>query len=129
MECTLSYNVCPPPFSSYEGVPSGDFKTYAGSIADVVPFMHVGGWPGDPSWGTAGATIPWEVMSQVGDKSVAKRFYNSTSRGFVDFLSAQGDPAHKGLVRFGYYGDWLALDKGPNWQVRQSFARYCDCRM
>jgi hypothetical protein len=44
---------------NYEGVPGGDFKSTAGAIADVVPFMHVGGWPGDPSWGVAGATIPW----------------------------------------------------------------------
>ena len=104
----------------YTGLPPGGlhggFSEAQGSVADVVPYMHVGGWPGDPSWGIAGATIPWEVMTQTGDASVAADFYE-LARGVVEFHSRQGDPAHGGLVRFGYYGDWLSLQPVAKPQV------------
>jgi alpha-L-rhamnosidase len=100
----------------YTGLPpggtGGGFSAVAGSVADVVPYMHVGGWPGDPSWGIAGATIPWEVMAASGDLSFAERFY-PLAKGVVDFMGRNGDPALGGVVTFGYYGDWLSLEKSP----------------
>lgn len=51
-----NYNGLPPPENASTG-----FLNTSGSVADVVPFMHVGGWPGDPSWGVAGNTIPYHV--------------------------------------------------------------------
>ncbi|CAE8647962.1 unnamed protein product [Polarella glacialis] len=93
-------------FSGPEGAQG--FNDTQGSIADVVPFMDVGGWPGDPSWGIAGATIPWEVMVQARDLQIAEDHWD-TSKAVVDFLTRHGDPAAGGLVTFGYYGDWLHL--------------------
>jgi len=87
----------------------GGFAETSGSVADVVPYMGVGGWPGDPSWGLAGTTIPWEVMTQTGDESIVSEFYG-LAKGVVDFFSRQGDPKMGGLVSFGYYGDWLSLE-------------------
>ena len=92
-----------------------------------------------------------QVMTQTGDLSVAKEYYDvakgklKLSRtliyppllsfslsslvrawvplvltqacarlaptGVVDFFSRQGDPELDGLVTFGYYGDWLSLEK------------------
>jgi hypothetical protein len=51
----------------YTGVPGGLFNETHGSIADVVPFTHVGGWPGDPNWGAVGAVVPWAVLTGAGD--------------------------------------------------------------
>ena len=31
----------------FTGIPNGSFTNTGGSVADVVPFMYVGGWPGD----------------------------------------------------------------------------------
>ena len=104
----------------YTGLPpgglGGGFNETRGSIADVVPYMAVGGWPGDPSWGIAGAIIPWEVYRQTGDPSLASEFWPLAS-GVVDFLTRQGNPATHGLVTFGYYGDWLSLEPVPKPQV------------
>ena len=54
----------------YHGLPpggaGGGFQETRGSVADVVPPScggTCGGWPGDPSWGIAGTTVPWEVMA------------------------------------------------------------------
>jgi len=38
-----------------------------GALADVIPFTHVGGWPGDPSWMAAGVVVPWEVAVKTGE--------------------------------------------------------------
>ena len=78
--------------------------------------MHVAGWPGDPSWGIAGAAIPWDVMTQTGDIGAASEWY-AVARDNVDFFSRQGDPALDGLVSFGYYGDWLSLEAMPKPQA------------
>ena len=98
-------------------VPGGAFNTTRGALPDVTPFnFPYGGWPGDPSWGVAGATIPWEVLVQGGDDSIVQQHY-VVSKAVVDFLTSQGDPALGGLVTFGYYGDWLALSAPPKPQV------------
>ena len=88
----------------FTGVPAGQFLNTSGAIADVVPFTHVGGWPGDPSWGIIGAVLPYEVWVRGGDDALVHQYYN-VSRDVVDFLTAQGDPKAGGLVQFGYYGD------------------------
>lgn len=35
----------------------------------------------------------------------------------MDFLTQQGDPQSGGLVTFGYYGDWLSIDRVTHNQV------------
>ena len=115
--CFLCCNPSKPSFGcDFHGLPPGGahggFEETRGSVADVVPFTHVGGWPGDPSWGVAGATIPWEVMMASGDVSIAADFYQ-LAKGEVDFLTRQGNPQLAHLVTFGYYGDWLSLEKSP----------------
>ena len=118
----------------YTGLPpggaDGGFSEVGGSIADVVPFMHVGGWPGDPSWGVAGATIPWEVWTATGDVSLLEQHYE-LAKGEVDFLSRNGNPELGGLVSFGYYGDWLSLQPLPKpqatgWSHLLGIARVAD---
>ena len=65
---------CNPGHSSfgcdYTGIPNGTFSDPAGSVADVVPFMYVGGWPGDPSWGSISSVLPFTVW-KGGDDALA----------------------------------------------------------
>jgi hypothetical protein len=45
-----------------------NFTRTKGSLPDVVPYHNpYGGWPGDPSWATAGAVIPREIVVTRGE--------------------------------------------------------------
>ena len=74
-------------------------------MADVVPYMGVGGWPGDPSWGAIAAILPYVVWKN-GDDSLLEVFYDNAKRN-VNFFNREGSQ-NDGLIEFGYYGDWLA---------------------
>ena len=51
-----------------------NFTNTVGALPDVVPYHNpYGGWPGDPSWGAAGAVIPREIV-------VTRKYTQSTSR-------------------------------------------------
>eukprot|EP00039_Didymoeca_costata_P027246 m.17957 g.17957 ORF g.17957 m.17957 type:complete len:1180 (+) comp6152_c0_seq1:184-3723(+) len=105
---------------SYTGIPDtpigGGFNETIGSLPDVVPFTYIGGWPGDPSWGAAGVTIPWALLTSISDKDTVKEFYN-VSKSLALFFDRHGDPTKGGLLSFGYYGDWLSLEHIDKSQV------------
>ena len=45
-----------------------NFTNTIGALPDVVPYHNpYGGWPGDPSWGAAGAVIPREIVVTRGE--------------------------------------------------------------
>jgi hypothetical protein len=90
----------------YTGIPNGTFADPGGSVADVVPFMYVGGWPGDPSWGSISSVLPYTVW-KGGDDALVAAYYGGAKRN-VDFFIREANPA-TGLIEFGYYGDWLSL--------------------
>ena len=98
----------------YTGIPNQTFTNTKGSVADVIPFMHVGGWPGDPSWGTVSAVLPYTTWKSGGDASLVSSFY-PLARSNVDFLLREG--GDDVLIEFGYYGDWLSLENIPKPQV------------
>ena len=56
----------------YTGIPNGSFANTGGSVADVVPFMYVGGWPGDPSWGSISSVLPYTVWKGGDDALVSQ---------------------------------------------------------
>ena len=109
---------CDPPNNGfgcdYTGLAGGRFNDTAGALADVIPFTHVGGWPGDPGWMLAGVVINWENAMKSGDVQFARDHYQ-TSKALVDFMSRHVGPT--GLVEWGYYGDWLSLEGVPHPQV------------
>jgi len=86
------------------------FKDDAGSMPDVVPYSRkpYGGWPGDPTWGIATVEIPYQSWTVSGDKVALFEAY-AAAKAFGEFLLRHADPPG-GLIRFGYYGDWLALE-------------------
>eukprot|EP00041_Stephanoeca_diplocostata_P034476 m.1179159 g.1179159 ORF g.1179159 m.1179159 type:complete len:149 (+) comp24529_c0_seq22:2974-3420(+) len=92
---------CDPPDNGfgcdYTGLPGGRFNETSGALADVIPFTHVGGWPGDPTWMVVGAVVPWEVAVKTGDVAFAMEHY-ATAKALVDFMTRHVDPL-LGLVR------------------------------
>ena len=85
-----------------------NFTHTSGALPDVVPYHNpYGGWPGDPSWGAAGAVIPREIVVTRGETVTPELF--SVVKGVVDFFNGHGDSKTNGVVTFGFYGDWLDL--------------------
>lgn len=70
-----------------------------------MPFMYVGGWPGDPSWGSISSVLPYTVW-KGGDDQLVEDYYDGAKRN-VDFFARES--GSDGLIEFGYYGDWLEL--------------------
>jgi hypothetical protein len=97
----------------FTGIPNGTFADTGGSVADVVPFMYVGGWPGDPSWGSISSVLPYTVW-KGGDDHLVESFYSGAKRN-VDFFARESTA--DGLIEFGYYGDWLMLEHTEKPQV------------
>jgi hypothetical protein len=93
---------CNPAHSSfgcdYTGIPNGTFTDTGGSVADVIPFMYVGGWPGDPSWGSISAVLPYTVW-KGGDDALVTAYYGGAKRN-VDFFMREASA--DGLIEFGY---------------------------
>ena len=84
----------------YTGIPNKTFTNTQGSVADVVPFMYVGGWPGDPSWGAIATVLPYTVW-KGGDDALVTEFYQ-LAKSNVDFFLREA--SKDGLIEFGYYG-------------------------
>jgi hypothetical protein len=66
---------------------------------------YVGGWPGDPSWGSISSVLPYTVW-KGGDDALVADYYDGAKRN-VDFFIRESAP--DGLIEFGFYGDWLSL--------------------
>jgi hypothetical protein len=75
--------------------------------------MYVGGWPGDPSWGSISSVLPYTVW-KGGDDHLVESFYSGAKRN-VDFFMRESTA--DGLIEFGYYGDWLMLEHTEKPQV------------
>lgn len=83
-----------------------------GSVADVVPFDGIGGWPGDPVWQVAYFIIVREHWKQYGDPDTVCTHY----QGLLDLMGwfqRNADPS-TGLLLRPKYGDWVCVDAhGP----------------
>ena len=84
----------------------------SGSVPDVVPFPWgpIGGFPGDPSWMAAACTIPFGRYTAYGSLSQLGREYVVCS----DYLAFMERNLIGGLAMWGFYGDWIAIDKDSN---------------
>jgi len=102
----------PPFFSCSESLAPS--KNATGATTDVTPHGGwPGGFPGDPNWGIAVVTVPWEVYKRSGRTSIVKKLY-AAARMFVDFLDRNGAYISTApLYTLGVYGDWLCCDVNP----------------
>jgi len=100
-----------------------DEQAADGSITDTVP--HVWGQrPADPAWGTAYPLIAWYMYQNYGDRRLIEDYYDSLKK-YVEFLRSK---AENGLLKYSYYGDWVAIDKCPGSLV-STFYYYYDTKI
>jgi alpha-L-rhamnosidase len=100
-----------------------DAQDEAGTITDTVPHIW-GSRPADPAWGTAYPLLCWYMYRYYGDRRVLEENYAGLKK-YVDFLRSK---AEKGVLKYSYYGDWVAVDKTPGSLV-SDFYYYYDMRI
>jgi len=101
----------------------GDVQDEKGTITDTVPHVW-GSRPADPAWGTAYPLIAWYFYQYYGDRRILEEHYDGI-KSYVEFLRTR---AESGLVKFSYYGDWVAVEKTPGSLV-SSFYYYYDVKV
>jgi alpha-L-rhamnosidase len=100
-----------------------DVQDEKGTITDTVP--HIGGQrPADPAWGTAYPLICWYMYQYYGDRRILEEHYEGIKK-YVEYLRSR---AENGLVKFSYYGDWVAVDKTPG-SIVSSFYYFYDVKI
>lgn len=100
-----------------------DVQDDKGQITDTVPHIW-GSRPADPAWGTAYPLIAWYMYQYYGDQRILEEHYDGL-KAYVEFLRSR---AENGLVKYSYYGDWVAVDKTPG-AIVSSFYYYYDVRV
>ncbi len=96
-----------------------DVQDEAGAITDTVPHVW-GSRPADPAWGTAYPLLCWYMYQHYGDKRILEEHYEAVKK-YVEFLRTREE---NGLVKFSYYGDWVAVDKTPGSLVSSFYYYY-----
>ena len=92
-----------------------------GAVTDTVPFKY-GRRPADPAWGADYPLLCWQMCEQYGDRRVLEENYDGL-RKYVEFLRAK---APDNVLRYSYYGDWLATEKTPGELVSDAYYYYAE---
>ncbi len=85
-----------------------DVQGADGTITDTVPHRY-GRRPADPAWGTAYPLLCWYMWQQYGDRRILEENYEGLKK-YVEFLRSR---APDNVLRFSYYGDWVAVEHTP----------------
>jgi alpha-L-rhamnosidase len=90
-----------------------------GTVTDTVPHRF-GQRPADPAWGTAYPVICWTVYEKYGDRRILEENYEGLKK-YVEFLHTR---APDNVLRYSYYGDWVAIEKTPGALVSDFYYYY-----
>jgi len=96
-----------------------DVQASDGTITDTVPHRY-GSRPADPAWGTAFPLICWYMWQQYGDRRILEENYESLKK-YVEFLRSR---APDNVLRYSYYGDWVAIEHTPGEVVSDAYYYY-----
>jgi alpha-L-rhamnosidase len=96
-----------------------DVQGSDGTLTDTVPHRY-GSRPADPAWGTALPLICWYVYQQNGDRRVLEENYERLKK-YLEFLRSR---APDNVLRYSYYGDWVAVEKTPGELVSDFYYYY-----
>ena len=96
-----------------------DVQGADGTITDTVPHRY-GSRPADPAWGTAFPLICWYLYQQNGDRRILEENYDGLKK-YVEFLRSR---APDNVLRYSYYGDWVAMEKTPGAVVSDFYYYY-----
>ena len=90
-----------------------------GTLTDTVPHKY-GSRPADPAWGTAYPLLCWYMWEQYGDRRILEENYEGLKK-YVEFLRSK---APDNVLRYSYYGDWVAVEKTPGALVSDFYYYY-----
>lgn len=90
-----------------------------GTVTDTVLHRY-GSRPADPALGTAFPLICWYVYQQNGDRRILEENYDGLKK-YVEFLRGR---APDNVLRYSYYGDWVAIEKTPGELVSDFYYYY-----
>jgi alpha-L-rhamnosidase len=90
-----------------------------GEVPDTVPLKY-GQYPADPAWGTAYPLLCWYMWQQYGDKRILQENYDGLKK-YEEFLQTR---AKDNVLRYSYYGDWVAIRHTPGALVSDSYYYY-----
>jgi alpha-L-rhamnosidase len=93
-----------------------DVQGEDGTITDTVPHKY-GSRPADPAWGTAYPLIVWHMYQQYGDRRILEEHYEGLKK-YVEFLRSR---APDNILRYSYYGDWVAIEQTPGEYVSSAY--------
>jgi len=96
-----------------------DVQASDGTITDTVPHRY-GSRPADPAWGTAFPLLCWYMWQQYGDRRILEENYESLKK-YVEFLRSR---APDNVLRYSYYGDWVAIEHTPGELVSDAYYYY-----
>jgi alpha-L-rhamnosidase len=96
-----------------------DVQGADGTVTDTVPHRY-GSRPADPAWGTAYPLLCWYMYEQYGDRRILEENYEGLKR-YVEFLRSK---APDKVLRYSYYGDWVAVEKTPGELVSDAYYYY-----
>jgi alpha-L-rhamnosidase len=96
-----------------------DVQASDGTITDTVPHRY-GSRPADPAWGTAFPLICWYMWQQYGDRRILEQNYESLKK-YIEFLRSR---APDNVLRYSYYGDWVAVEHTPGEVVSDAYYYY-----
>ncbi len=87
-----------------------------GEVPDTVPHKY-GQYPADPAWGTAYPLLCWYMWQHYGDRRILQENYEGLKK-YEEFLQSR---AQDNVVRYSYYGDWVALKHTPGALVSDAY--------
>jgi alpha-L-rhamnosidase len=90
-----------------------------GEIPDTVPHKY-GNYPADPAWGTAYPLLCWYMWQQYGDRRILQQNYEALKK-YESFLEGR---ASDNVLRYSYYGDWVAVRPTPGALVSDFYYDY-----
>lgn len=99
---TAAFNMNVAGFLSKWLVDLMDAQRGDGAFTDFAPSPR--GDAGNPAWGDAGVTVPWDLYQLYGDRRILERCYTSMQR-WIEFRMRE---SRDGLAPRKGYGDWLS---------------------
>jgi len=96
-----------------------DVQGADGTLPDTVPHRY-GSRPADPAWGTAYPLLCWYMYEQYGDRRILEENYEGFKK-YVEFLATR---APDNVLRYSYYGDWVALEYTSGELVSDAYYYY-----
>ncbi len=87
-----------------------------GEVPDTVPLKY-GRYPADPAWGTAYPLLCWYMWQNYGDRRILQENYEGLKK-YEEFLQSR---AQGNVLRYSYYGDWVAVVPTPGALVSDAY--------